>query len=192
MNAVLKETPTSSAPYKVAYDRGDMNTRLSSQWFSRPDDQRFTNLVDMHAACLNSAGASESKIVSTRDIQVRARSKNAPQRFMAEAAPALQRFSDGSDHALVHGVNLARNTIVAKDDDDRTKFLRDRKFTGAETKKILAAVVEDRIVTEGTERPAASIWDMVQGITAVAREEPHQDARVALERKAKTLLDKVA
>ncbi|WP_033964792.1 hypothetical protein [Sphingomonas sp. Ant H11] len=37
-----------------------------------------------------------------------------------------------------------------------------------------------------------SIFDFVQGITAVARDKPHQDARLELEGKAKKLLDRAA
>jgi hypothetical protein len=36
-----------------------------------------------------------------------------------------------------------------------------------------------------------SIWDTVQAITAVARDIPHQDNRVTLEKKASALLEKV-
>jgi hypothetical protein len=36
------------------------------------------------------------------------------------------------------------------------------------------------------------VWDFVQGITAAARSVTHQDDRVALERRAGKLLDKVA
>ena len=41
-------------------------------------------------------------------------------------------------------------------------------------------------------RPPESIFDFVQGITAVARDKPHQDARLDLEAKAKKLLDRAA
>lgn len=41
-------------------------------------------------------------------------------------------------------------------------------------------------------RPARSIWDIAQGLTAVARKVDHQDERVALERAAGRLLDRVA
>jgi hypothetical protein len=36
------------------------------------------------------------------------------------------------------------------------------------------------------------VWDFVQGITAVARDIQHQDARVDMELKASKLLAKVA
>ena len=42
------------------------------------------------------------------------------------------------------------------------------------------------------QKPIRNVWDAAQGITAIARDIPHQDARVNLERKAGALLDKVA
>ena len=50
------------------------------------------------------------------------------------------------------------------------------------TEKITATVLEE----EG--RPPESIFDFVQGITALARGKPHQDARLELEGKAAKLL----
>lgn len=37
-----------------------------------------------------------------------------------------------------------------------------------------------------------SVFDFVQGVTAVARDKPHQDARLDLEARAKKLLDRAA
>ena len=76
--------------------------------------------------------------------------------------------------------------IVAHKDEERTEFLRRRGFSKAETGKIIDAVLAE----EG--RPPESIFDFVQGITAVARDKPHQDARLELEGKAKKLLDRAA
>ena len=41
-------------------------------------------------------------------------------------------------------------------------------------------------------RPPESIFDFVQGMTAHARSKAHQDSRLELEAKAKTLLEKAA
>ena len=40
--------------------------------------------------------------------------------------------------------------------------------------------------------PPASLFDFVQGITALARDKTHQDARLDLETQAKKLLDRAA
>ncbi len=46
------------------------------------------------------------------------------------------------------------------------------------------------LVEEG--RPVETVWDAAQAITAIARDIPHQDNRIEIERKAGALLDKVA
>ncbi|OZA92249.1 MAG: hypothetical protein B7X76_00510, partial [Azorhizobium sp. 39-67-5] len=59
-------------------------------------------------------------------------------------------------------------------------------FSKAETAKIIETVLAE----EG--RPPVSVFDFVQGIAAVARAKPHQDARLDLEGRARKLLDRAA
>ena len=113
-------------------------------------------------------------------------SKYAAHRFAAEAAPALASFANSSAAGFVSGIRAARERIVARTDDDRSEFLRRRGFSKSDTAKVIDAV----LVEEG--HPPASVFDFVQGITAVARAEPRQDARLEVELKAKRLLDQVA
>ncbi|MGE0294739.1 MAG: DUF932 domain-containing protein [Hyphomonadaceae bacterium] len=113
-------------------------------------------------------------------------SKYAASRFAHEAAPALLNFANSSPMPFVNGIKAARERIVARSDEDRTDFLRRRGFSKAESGKIIDAVLAE----EG--RPPESIFDFVQGITAVARDKPHQDARLDMEAKAKKLLDRAA
>jgi hypothetical protein len=112
-------------------------------------------------------------------------SKYAANRFAREAAPALENFANSSAMPFVNGVKAARATIVAKTDDDRQDFLRKRGFAKAETTKIIETVLKE----EG--HLPQSIFDFVQGITAVARTKPHQDARLDMEARAKKLFDGV-
>ncbi|WP_439575387.1 DUF932 domain-containing protein [Phreatobacter sp.] len=113
-------------------------------------------------------------------------SKYAANRFAHEAAPALLNFANSSPMPFVNGIRAARERIVARTDEDRTDFLRRRGFSKAEAGKIIDTVLAE----EG--RPPESIFDFVQGITAVARDKPHQDARLDMEAKAKKLLDRAA
>jgi len=113
-------------------------------------------------------------------------SKYAANRFAHEAAPALLNFANSSPLPFVNGIKAARQRIVARSDEDRGDFLRGRGFSKAETGKIIDAVLAE----EGC--PPESIFDFVQGITAVARDKPHQDARLDMEAKAKKLLDRAA
>ncbi|WP_119165629.1 DUF932 domain-containing protein [Algihabitans albus] len=120
-----------------------------------------------------------------QEISIR-HSKYAANRFAHEAAPALARFAESSPAPFVQGIRTARERIVARSDEDRTDFLRKRGFSKAETAKIVETVLAE----EG--RPPESVFDFVQGITAVARSKPQQDARLAMETRAKTLLERAA
>lgn len=119
------------------------------------------------------------------EISIR-HSKFAAQRFAHEAAPALTSFANSSPAPFVAGIRAARERIVARTDEDRQTFLRKRGFSKAETGKIIETVLQE----EG--RPPESIFDFVQGITAHSRSKAHQDTRLELEAKAKTLLEKAA
>ncbi|MVT66035.1 DUF932 domain-containing protein [Bradyrhizobium pachyrhizi] len=113
-------------------------------------------------------------------------SKYAASRFAHEAAPALASFANSSPIPFVNGIRAARQTIVARTDDDRSEFLRKRGFSKTE-----AAKINERVLSEEGRKPE-SVFDFVQGITAVARGKAHQDARLDLEGRAKKLLDRVA
>ncbi|RFB86392.1 DUF932 domain-containing protein [Rhizobium leguminosarum bv. trifolii] len=110
-------------------------------------------------------------------------SKFAAQRFAHEAAPALTSFANSSPAPFIAGIKSARERIVARKDDDRETFLRRRGFSKGETGKVIEMVLSE----EG--RPPESIFDFVQGITALARTKTNQDTRLELEGKAKKLLE---
>ena len=110
------------------------------------------------------------------EISIR-HSKYAANRFAHEAAPALEGFANSSPQRFVNGIKAARERIVARSDEDRSDFLRARGFSKAETGKIIDTVLAE----EG--RPPESIFDFVQGITALARGKAHQDARLDMEGK---------
>ena len=119
------------------------------------------------------------------EISIR-HSKYAASRFAHEAAPALANFANSSPHPFINGIKAAREKIVARTDEDGTEFLRKRGFSRTETAKIIETVLNE----EG--HPPVSVFDFVQGITAVARAKPHQDARLDMEGRAKKLLDQAA
>jgi hypothetical protein len=119
------------------------------------------------------------------EISIR-HSKFAAQRFAHEAAPALTSFANSSPAPFIAGIKAARERIVARDDEDRESFLRKRGFSKPETTKIIETVLSE----EG--RKPESIFDFVQGITALARTKTNQDARLDLEGKAKKLLERAA
>lgn len=116
-----------------------------------------------------------------QEINIR-HSKFAANRFAHQAEPALAHFADSSPARFIDGIKTARERIVARTDEDRASFLRNRGFSRSDTQQIIARVLGE----EG--HPPASLYDFVNGITAVARTKSHQDSRLELEGKARGLL----
>jgi hypothetical protein len=110
-------------------------------------------------------------------------SKFAAQRFAHEAA-ALTSFANSSPAPFIAGIKAARARIVARTDDDRESFLRKGGFSKSETAKIIETVLGEE------SRKPESVFDFVQGITALARTKSHQDARLELEGKATRLMER--
>jgi hypothetical protein len=113
-------------------------------------------------------------------------SKYASDRFAREAAPALTRFADSSPMPFINGIKAARARIVAQTDDDRVEFLRKRGFSKGET-----ATIIETVLAEERKKPE-SVLDFAQGITGVARSKAHQDVRLEMEGRARTLLASAA
>jgi hypothetical protein len=120
-----------------------------------------------------------------QEITIR-HSKCAASRFAIEAMPTLTRFANSSPAPFVNSIQAARAQIVARTDEDRSEFLRKRGFSRVETARIIETVLAE----EG--RKPESVFDFVQGITAVARGKTHPDAPLDLEAQAKKLLDRAA
>ncbi len=112
-------------------------------------------------------------------------SKNAPQRFASEVGPALVEYSNQSELGVLVDINKAREAIVATTDDDRVQFLGKNGFSAKQAKKIIETVIQEEDI-----KPR-SVWDFVQGITAVARSIQNTDDRLDLERTAGKLMEKV-
>lgn len=102
----------------------------------------------------------------------------APDRFIEQVAPALQRYAAGSTHSIVHAITDARAARV----DDLDKFLLQR-FTKKQAEGIKVAHMADE------HRPMETLWDVTTGVTAYARSIPHQDERVKLEREGGAILN---
>ncbi len=62
-----------SQGYKVDISRGTRIGRVSSEWFSRPDDERYLSLSSLHAAVKARADHATARTVETRAIRVEAR-----------------------------------------------------------------------------------------------------------------------
>ena len=75
MATILPQADTSrpsSGGYKVDISRGQRIGRVSSEWFSRPDDERFLSLSELHAAVKARADRATARTVETRAVRVEA------------------------------------------------------------------------------------------------------------------------
>jgi hypothetical protein len=113
--------------------------------------------------------------------------KFAAERFSEEAQPALRSFSNGSTTKVLDGIQAAQEAQVAEDEEQALKFLQKR--VGLSARMAKAAYTRHG---EEEQKPMKTIWDASNAITAIARDIPHQDNRLDLERKAGQLLDTVA
>lgn len=109
----------------------------------------------------------------------------APDRFLAEAVPQLEQIAQSATGAVVRKVIEAKATVIANDEDGRLAVLKNMELS----KKAAQAVLDTVLREEG--HPMASVWDLVQGVTAYARDIPHQDDRLALERKAGAMMNRI-
>ena len=69
-----------SGGYKVDVSRGTRVGRVSSEWFSRPDDERFLSLGDLASAVRGRSERSRTRVVESALIHVEA-NRNDPERL---------------------------------------------------------------------------------------------------------------
>lgn len=58
--------------YKVDLSRGRNISRVSSEWYSRPDDEKFLSLNDLYASVRSRAERASTRIVESQDVRVEA------------------------------------------------------------------------------------------------------------------------
>ena len=68
--------PTKTGGWKVDVSRSERNGRVSSEWFNRPDDERYLSLDDLRASVKGRSERSRSSMVQTADIRVEASRDN--------------------------------------------------------------------------------------------------------------------
>lgn len=85
---MMIQQPSTRAPYRVDISRGHNVGRVSSEWFSRPDDERFLSLTDLHDRVRSRAELATTRVVESRAVPVQARIDN-PKR--------LELITPGSD-----------------------------------------------------------------------------------------------
>ena len=71
MTLTRNEQAVSSA-FRVDVSRGERIGRVSSEWFSRPDDERYLSLTDLHDAVRRRADCAQTRTVESRAVRVEA------------------------------------------------------------------------------------------------------------------------
>ena len=75
--AILDSSHSLRAPYRVDISEGCNIGRVSSEWFSRPDDEKFLSLTDLYASVRARAETASTRVIESKAIRVEARSDNA-------------------------------------------------------------------------------------------------------------------
>jgi hypothetical protein len=107
-----------------------------------------------------------------------------PSRFDLEATPVLNRYMESSAITEETTIRAAMAKALPSADDDRLSFAAKFNITRAELK----SAVDFAKAEEGQ---CATVWDLVQGLTAYARGFDYLDARVDLETRAGKILRSV-
>lgn len=68
---------TASNGFRVDISRGERIGRVSSEWFSRPDDERYLNLTELYDAVKQRADRATARTVESRAVRVEATRDNA-------------------------------------------------------------------------------------------------------------------
>ena len=67
----LNPQPTSNG-FHVDVSRGERIGRVSSEWFSRPDDERYLNLTELYDSVKRRADRAHARTVESRAVRVEA------------------------------------------------------------------------------------------------------------------------
>lgn len=110
--------------------------------------------------------------------------KAAPEKFVRQIMPALKAFLDGGVTGIEKGLIAAQHAIVARNDEQRMTYLEEMLHLGsAMNKRVLAAILAEE------DHEMETVFDAVQGLTAVARSFTNQDRRVEMETVASELME---
>lgn len=106
---------------------------------------------------------------------------SAPVKFLEEIAPALHTYANTSTASVTRAIAQARSARIDATGPTVEDFLAARF-----SKRMAETLIATHLLEE--QRPIETLWDAATAITAHARSIPHQDERVALERKAGDIL----
>ena len=111
---------------------------------------------------------------------------NGPTRFVDEVLPTLLTYANESEAPIVSKVKKAQDYLLpAITRAEVIEWLQNRKFSKGE-----AASIFDTAMAE--EKECRTLWNVIQGATAFAREFSFADARVDMETRAGKLMELVS
>ena len=108
--------PARAGGWKVDVSRGERNGRVSSEWFNRPDDERYLSLDDLWASVKGRSERSRSRVVQTADIRVEA-ARDSAERLHARSSCDYVESGGfprgfGCDSSCSGGSHLARTALA--------------------------------------------------------------------------------
>lgn len=109
---------------------------------------------------------------------------NAPHRIAEEFLPAIKKYVESSPTNETSLIKKAMDLKIADDKEKVIEWLTDKNFTQIEATNAVETA-------EKEEGDYTSLWNIVQGFTASARNYQYLDARTTLEKKAGKLLNLV-
>ncbi|CAG1021096.1 hypothetical protein DOJK_00776 [Patescibacteria group bacterium] len=116
-----------------------------------------------------------------KEIRIR-HSLNAPSKAFSEIIPALRKYVESSSGYETKVIKKAMEYRPARDKEGTIEWLQRNGFT-----KVVSENAYNYAVRE--EGNATSLWNIVQGLSAMARDKKHVDVRVDMERQAGRLLN---
>ncbi|OZA72537.1 MAG: DUF932 domain-containing protein, partial [Caulobacter sp. 39-67-4] len=72
MNTLTPSQQPVSSGFHVDVSRGERIGRVSSEWFSRPDDERYLNLTELYDTVRGRAERAQARTVESRAVRVEA------------------------------------------------------------------------------------------------------------------------
>ena len=118
-----------------------------------------------------------------QELRIR-HTSGAPERFAYEGRQYLQRYAEESATKTVEAIKAAQAYEVPQADQAGKgweSWLKERGFTASQAKNAVSAAMAE-------EGEARSLWDIINGLTALARQIPHTDERVKVETAAGKLM----
>src|SRR5216684_3954714 len=113
MTLTQNEQPVSSG-FRVDVSRGERVGRVSSEWFSRPDDERYLSLTDLYDAVRRRAEHAQTRTVESRAVRVEANRDSAER--LALLVPGVLDWATMTHNPFVD-ITKDTTTLYASDRD---------------------------------------------------------------------------